>query len=194
MALSANVFQVSVSLSIRFQIARVFYDLTGSIGRNAITFRRVTVREADRHSRVNLRENVSPVLEVNLLSILPVADVGKRGVCVPVRRCCWRVRKGFTARRSRSRDLWDSRRTGQDGPRHRPMRTTVMAETKGPPDTKYGRTVCRRAVSESLHRRFVYPTSPGEEEEREEERRSRRSRRSRREEERARATESEAPS
>lgn len=37
------------------------------------------------------------------------------------------------------------------------MRTTVMAETKGPPDTKYGRTVCRRAVSESLHRRFVYP-------------------------------------
>lgn len=34
-----------------------------------------------------------------------------------------------------------------------------MVETKGPPDTKYGRTVCRRAVSESLHRRFVYPTS-----------------------------------
>lgn len=34
-----------------------------------------------------------------------------------------------------------------------------MAETKGPPDTKYGWTVCRRAVSESLHRRFVYPTS-----------------------------------
>jgi len=46
------------------------------------------------------------------------------------------------------------------------MRTTVMAETKGPPDTKYGWTVCRRAVSESLHRRFVYPTSPGEEEDR----------------------------
>jgi len=67
---------------------------------------------------------------------------------------------------ARSRDLWDSRWTGWDGFCHRPMRTTVMAETKGPPDTKYGWTVCRRAVSESLHRRFVYPTSPGEEEDR----------------------------
>lgn len=52
--------------------------------------------------------------------------------------------------------------TGRDGPHYRPMRTTVMVETKGPPDTKYGRTVCRRAVSESLHRRFVYSTSPAE--------------------------------
>lgn len=65
---------------------------------------------------------------------------------------------------ARLRDLWD--RGGQDETDpfcHRPMRTTVMAETKGPPDTKYGWTVCRRAVSESLHRRFVYPTSSGEE-------------------------------
>lgn len=73
-----------LSLYIIYKISNTrvefFCDLTGSIGRNAITFRRVTVREADRHSRVNLWENVSPVLEVNLLSILPVADVGKRGV------------------------------------------------------------------------------------------------------------------
>lgn len=52
-----------------------------------------------------------------------------------------------------------------------------MVETKGPPDTKYGRTVCRRAVSESLHRRFVYPTS---EKQKERERRSERERGKRR--------------
>lgn len=77
-----------------------------------------------------------------------------------------------------------------DGSRHRPMRTTVMAETKGPPDTKYGRTVCRRAVSESLHRRFVY--SNEEEDRREKRRKGERGDRERRRE--RESDESEAPS
>lgn len=80
------------------------------------------------------------------------------------------------------RVIYGTRDANETGPNTGPMRTSVTVETKGPPDTKYGRTVCRRAVSESLHRRFVHPTRARER------KRERRSGRSRWVEERARAT------